>query len=138
MSQTLTSLKVFWAGRAPWFHWFLLFGWMGLIFFLSHQPNLPHLPSGFFDLLLKKLAHATAYAILMGLWWQALKSIRPVTGPVLILAFILTALYAASDEWHQTFIPHRDGNLIDVLIDTAGAGLMFVLIRFQEHSKDSL
>ena len=33
----------------------------------------------------------------------------------------LAAGFALTDEWHQLSVPGRDGNLRDVLIDTAGA-----------------
>ena len=34
---------------------------------------------------------------------------------------IFSIFYAASDEFHQTFVPGRDGNIVDVLIDSSGA-----------------
>ncbi len=42
---------------------------------------------------------------------------------------IWVVLSAAADEFHQTFVPERDGNLIDVCIDTAGGmtGLLFCI-----------
>jgi VanZ family protein len=42
-------------------------------------------------------------------------------------AFAIALLYAASDEWHQSFVPSRDGTLHDVIIDGAGAGLGLLL-----------
>ena len=36
-------------------------------------------------------------------------------------AILATALYAASDEIHQLFVPGRAGRFTDVLIDSAGA-----------------
>ncbi len=33
---------------------------------------------------------------------------------------ILSMLYAASDEWHQTFVPGRGGTAVDVGIDCIG------------------
>ena len=36
-------------------------------------------------------------------------------------AILLAAGFALTDEWHQLSVPGRDGNLRDVLIDTAGA-----------------
>ena len=39
--------------------------------------------------------------------------------------------FAASDEWHQTFVPDRYGTVVDVFIDSLGvlvAG-MFMLAR---------
>ena len=35
-----------------------------------------------------------------------------------ILSQIFSGLYASSDEFHQTFVVGRDGNVIDVLIDS--------------------
>ena len=38
-----------------------------------------------------------------------------------ILSFLFSVIYALSDEFHQTFVPGRDGNIVDVLIDGSGA-----------------
>ena len=40
-----------------------------------------------------------------------------------LLAFTVAALYAASDEFHQSFVPHREARFGDVLIDSAGAAI---------------
>ena len=37
------------------------------------------------------------------------------------IALLISVVYAISDEWHQTFIPGRSGEIRDVLIDTFGA-----------------
>src|SRR3954467_549824 len=46
---------------------------MGLIFFLSAQPDLSSGLGGW-DILLRKLAHASIYAVLVLLWWRALRA----------------------------------------------------------------
>jgi VanZ family protein len=38
-----------------------------------------------------------------------------------VMAFIIVVLFAATDEIHQTFVPSRDGNPRDVIIDAIGA-----------------
>jgi len=43
------------------------------------------------------------------------------------MAWVLSALYAASDEFHQTFVPGRAGRLLDVVVDWLGAGLALLL-----------
>jgi VanZ family protein len=90
--------------------------WMGAIFFLSDQPK-SGIPSfGFWDALIKKGSHFLAYAVLA---YLALRVTSGVKRPYL-WAFLITALYAMSDEYHQTFIPGRNGTVMDVLIDSLG------------------
>ncbi len=36
------------------------------------------------------------------------------------LPYLITVLYAVSDEFHQSFVPSRDASIIDVLADAAG------------------
>jgi VanZ family protein len=88
--------------------------WAGVIFALSSIPSLTT-GLGTWDLVLRKLAHATAFGIL------ALLLLRAVRSPE--AALLLTFLYAISDEIHQTFVRGRSGRPLDVLIDTAGAAV---------------
>lgn len=112
-----------WFYRWPFFYyWLPPLAWMLLIFIVSAQPTLPHAPQAFLDLLLKKGAHMLEYAILFVLLWRALSVSRPSLSS-LIMALALTMLYAASDEFHQTFVPGRQGRLTDVLIDSSGAAM---------------
>jgi VanZ family protein len=37
------------------------------------------------------------------------------------LSILIAAIYSCIDEYHQSFIPDRDGNPIDILIDSLGA-----------------
>ena len=72
------------------------------------------------EYLLRKLAHFGEY-LLLGLLLYAL--LRRRSSPVAAagLALVLAAAFACTDEWHQLSVPGRDGNLRDVLIDSAGA-----------------
>lgn len=118
------SLKI-----PAWLPWLALIGWMGAIFFFSQQPTLPGLTDDLADLFLKKTAHASAYAALMGLWWWNLRQLRGNSPVTLGLSLAFTALYALSDEWHQTFIPGRNGQLADILVDFSGALFALIVIR---------
>jgi VanZ family protein len=65
--------------------------------------------------------HATEYAILLILGaaflrWRGVRADRAG-----LWCLPLLALYAASDEWHQTFVPGRGGHFSDVCIDIGGA-----------------
>lgn len=92
---------------------------MLLIFILSGRQRTEIPDFGTWDLLVKKLAHLTAYALLMLFSYTAVGRWRT--------AFLITILYAISDELHQTLVPTRHGTLADVLIDTAGAALMWLI-----------
>ncbi len=106
----------FQAIRSWLWHWLPPLLWMGLIFFLSAQPDLPHAPGAWLDILLKKLAHAAEYLLLFGMLLRAWRQSRSAT-QALDAALLTTALYALSDEWHQAFVPGRHANWYDVLID---------------------
>ena len=86
---------------------------MGVIFYLSAQPDL-NSGLGTWDAILRKGAHMTEFGLLWFLWTR-------VTGPFGALAISLA--YAASDEFHQTFVDGRHGTPWDWAIDAAGIGI---------------
>ena len=53
-------------------------------------------------------------------------------------ALVVAALYAASDEYHQSFVPSRGASVEDVCIDTCGAsvGIGIVLLWRKRHDKN--
>jgi VanZ family protein len=77
----------------------------------------------------RKLGHFTEYALLALLLWRALRSslIGKADGIVAMICFAIAALYAASDEFHQAFIPTRTPSPRDVLIDCIGAAFAVAL-----------
>ena len=100
--------------------------WCGLIFYFSHQPHL-RIVEAWWDLIVRKIAHMVEYGILARLFSRALTGSAPAwtSRKVWQTAFVLTVLYAVSDEWHQSFIPGRVGSVVDVGIDSLGAALAF-------------
>jgi hypothetical protein len=98
---------------------------MALIFLLSAQPDLST-GLGFWDLLLRKLAHACVFGALTLLWLRAL---GPLTVRALLGAVTISLLYAVSDEYHQTFVTGRHGSLVDVGVDAIGIGAAVLLVR---------
>jgi VanZ family protein len=115
-------------------YWLPPLAWMGMIYYLSAQSNMPSPPEPWLNILLKKGAHFGVYAALAFWWWRALHNVRRTSpgrlsgGAVLVLPFILTVLYAASDEFHQSFTPNRFPSPWDVLIDAAGAATALGLL----------
>jgi VanZ family protein len=122
-------------------NWLPVIAWAGLIFFFSTDefsssntsPIVESLASWVFPeissqslemihLAVRKLAHWSEYFVLAALLLRALKNEagkkwkwRHAT-PTLVFVF----LYAASDEFHQTFVPSRTASVGDVMIDVFG------------------
>ena len=100
--------------------------WMGVIFALSHRSTLPT-PPGMVDSV-SVIGHFTVYFVLAILIWWVLATL-PLS-PLLryLSAWVLSVLYGLSDEWHQSFVPGRHPDLLDVLTDAIGAacGLLVV------------
>jgi len=83
--------------------------------------------------LIRKAAHAWEYALLSVLCWRALRQPkwgdpRPWAWNPAWKAWLLATAYAATDEWHQSFVPSRGAAVGDVAIDSAGALLGILLI----------
>ena len=98
--------------------WAAVAAWMALIFFLSAQSTLPDLTSGRPDL--QNIAgHFLAYAglVLLLLWALTGAGVRHAA----LWAAAIAVLYGISDEFHQSFVPHRHPDVFDVLTDAAGA-----------------
>lgn len=68
----------------------------------------------------RKFAHMTEYAILALLMWNTFSGVVRVWRRRTALVLLLGIIYAAIDEFHQHFVPGRNGNLFDVGIDSAG------------------
>ena len=70
-------------------------------------------------LLVRKTAHFSEYALLGAALRQFLRTF-PFRWPG-AAAWLAATLYAVLDEWHQTFVAGRSGQLRDICIDSAGA-----------------
>ena len=91
---------------------------MGVIFWFSAQSGEELPVFSWADKIVKKSGHMIGYALLAFWYWYALglQSNRRW------LAWLLAILYAATDEYHQSFVPYRGPSIWDVLIfDNLGA-----------------
>jgi VanZ family protein len=131
-------------------YWLPVLIWMALIFSASSDshsyehssrfvepflhwlfPQMPEAQVKEIHLLIRKCAHLTEYTVFALLLWRALRKPvkndpRPWIWREARLALLIVALYAASDEFHQSFVPTRTALVSDVFVDTAGgaAGLL--------------
>lgn len=124
-------------------YWLPLLIWLGVIFVDSTSvmsaehtsryivPSLLWLKPGLSPkaiwiilVITRKCAHVIEYTILALLLWRALRSLPVLQSRTLMVfgAVLLgCALFAATDEFHQTFVKSRTPSVRDVLLDVGGA-----------------
>ncbi len=88
----------------------------------------------------RKGAHMTEYAVLAWLAWRVLRKPirrdpRPWSWRTAAVALAAAVLYAATDEFHQSFVRGRTGSPVDVGIDTFGSamGLLFLWVIYRRR-----
>jgi VanZ family protein len=114
--------------------WLPALAFMAIIFAFSSNPskNLPNFVN--WDYVIKKSGHVIGYGLLAlsylhGMEWK--KERR-------WLAWLLAVLYAASDEFHQSFVSGRHPSIFDVMIfDNFGALAALFFYSHYRSMKDS-
>lgn len=111
----------------------MLFGWMLLIFFFSHQPG----SGGSWEpplwyVLERKSAHIFEFAVLMLLAYRFFREVyvRETLYRMLLVAAVFSIAYGISDELHQFFIYGREARFTDILVDALGIIFMATLLSF--------
>ena len=89
---------------------------------LEHASELINAP-------MRKVIHATVYFVLAFFIMIIFSILFEHNNYLLsvLISLILCIIFAGTDEFHQTFVNGRTGQLLDVIIDSAGAviGIMF-------------
>lgn len=126
-------------------YWLPVLIWMAIIFGMStgagasrntsriigpilrwFNPDIPDETISAIQLVIRKCAHFVEYGILALLLWRARRKPfrgdeRPWKRSEALFAFTFAVAFALTDEWHQSFVPSREGALRDVFIDASGA-----------------
>lgn len=116
------------------YYWLPVLIYCLILFIQSSFPASEHVPDFDFS---DKLLHAAAYAVLGLLLYRALnamdKRIPPAT--LIALSVFLTALYGASDEIHQYFVPSRSAEFLDFAADAIGGvvGVIAAMVIFRNR-----
>jgi VanZ family protein len=82
----------------------------------------------------RKAAHVTEYAVLA--WLLARALLKPGTPQgqwhrkLVLITWVVVALYSASDEIHQAFVPGRSPRTADVALDSFGAALGLIALFY--------
>ncbi len=110
--------------------------WMGIIFYLSHQSGdelgslLP-----IFQIIAPWMqsfnwGHFIAYFILACTYYIALgPSAYHLKGKLFVI--VLCLLYGITDEFHQSFVPNRSPDLLDLRNDVTGAALAMLFVSLK-------
>jgi VanZ family protein len=98
---------------------------MALIFGLSSLSRTPAFVSN-----VDKYLHAMLYAGFGALLVRAFAGgwHRRVTMAVVVMTILIAAAYGVSDEFHQSFVPHRNVEAMDVVADSVGASIAAVTL----------
>ena len=130
-------------------YWLPVLIWLGLIFVGStdalsaeqtsrflvpflrwFDPQISGATIAAIQLMIRKLGHITEYAILAMLLWRGLRRGTRLQAKMSILfslAWLAAAIFAVSDEFHQSFVPSRTASPVDVMIDICGAVVGLVI-----------
>lgn len=101
--------------------------WMGFIFFLSSLESLAVGENYWHSDWQSNLGHMALYGILSTLIMSTLLSWKyRLTLLTATIAIAIAAIYALSDEYHQSFVVGRHATFTDVWFDIAGS-LIIVL-----------
>ena len=148
--------------KSPLLRWSLVIIWMGVIFAFSHQPHSSVATAvyfGDFNIFVRKMGHISEFAILYFLVRWALLSTslkatkidqsrskqwqNVIEDKTILFATLISIFYAASDEWHQSFVPGRSACIEDVLLDSSAVlvavmftGLLDKIVAKQKGAKD--
>lgn len=99
--------------------------------FFFHPESAPNVlvnRMDFIHFLIRKTAHVSEYFALCMSLLLPLNRVLNKKRNVLLISAIASVVFAALDEYHQTFIPGRMGSIKDVLIDSIG--ITFACIVF--------
>ncbi len=107
--------------------WLPPLAWAGLIFYFS---SIPYLKTELeYDYLFRKIAHVSEYFILTFLLYRAFKGSFKISRlSLFIYPASLALFYAISDEIHQHFVLGRYCAAGDILIDSLGIVIFYILI----------
>jgi VanZ family protein len=92
---------------APFLRWF--------------SPDISDATIASVQLIVRKCAHVTEYAILAALLYRAFRQNQWRVGKPFVLCFFIAAVSAGLDEFHQSFVTSRTASPWDVTIDCVGA-----------------
>lgn len=107
------------------FYWIPVAAYAGLIFYLSAQTRPPGPTLWLVQLLGDKAVHALEYGVLGILCYRAFRHAAGARAArsALLLAIVAATGYGITDELHQAFVPMREPEVWDLVMDFLGAAI---------------
>lgn len=105
--------------------WTPVVAYLAFIYLVSAQESVPG-AAMFSDKLLHVVGYAPLALFAMRAFHGGIQA--PRTGPT-VAAGALVAAWAISDEIHQSFVPGRSSEVLDVVADIAGFALTVLALR---------
>ncbi|PIS05547.1 MAG: hypothetical protein COT81_00850 [Candidatus Buchananbacteria bacterium CG10_big_fil_rev_8_21_14_0_10_42_9] len=109
--------------------------WLGLMLWLSSQPDIPRTQT-IWDIVLSNLVHLGEYFGLAYFLSNALSSLNIKSHHVAGLVFLMGLTTAVFDEYYQGFINNRISDVKDILVDSV-ALLIFIYLSWREHKYEN-
>ena len=78
------------------------------------------------NFIIRKFIHLSAFGILAFFIYNSFAKKH------FLMAWIMTTLFAATDEIHQFFVPDRTGSVWDVALDSLGAFIALALLKWHK------
>lgn len=120
--------------KHPVLRWLPALLMMVAIFVFSATPT-KNLQFNWLQHIFNKSGHVIGYTLLTLSYWRAFRFSKKS----LWLAWLLALLYAATDEYHQSFVPGRHPAAFDVLVyDNAGALIAVWIAYFLTKQKQPI
>ena len=92
-------------------------------FLMSLKPNI------------QNLLHIPVFGLLSYLWlWAFCTAKRPFI-ICWTSAFLITIVFGMVDEFHQMYVPGRYAGLLDIILNTIGAGLGITAFAFHRRTQ---
>ncbi len=94
------------------------------------------------DHIVRKTAHFIEYMVLAAAWFLHFTIWKTELKRRVGFSILIASAYAATDEYHQTFVAGRSGQISDVVLDSCGALagafillLIVIIIRKCQHKR---
>jgi len=114
-------------------------GWFLIPILLHFFPHMSVQAIDWIHFFIRKGAHLAEYSILGILLWRAIPEHK--TAPEVAdwwragVAVLVATFYAATDEYHQSFVPSRGSSVHDVLIDACGAAITVICLSLANRQR---